>query len=80
MRRLGSFLKRLFAGKPVVASRNVAFSQSRISLSQSAGEQGTYWDNTNKELILFKIAIFFVFVVPVHLLFSSMAILYHLNR
>ena len=80
MRRLGSFLKRLFAGKPVVASRNVAFSQSRISLSQYAGEQWTYWDNKNKEMISFKIAIFFVFVVPVHLLFSSMAILYHLNR
>ena len=82
MRCLRSFLKRLFAAKQVVATQNVGCFLS-LELNQSvyyAGEQGTYWDNTNKELTSFKMEISLVFVVPVHLLFSSMAILYHVNR
>ena len=47
--------------------------------NQRFGEQATHWDKTNKELTSFKMVISFIFLLPLHLLFSSKPVLYHTN-
>ena len=45
-----------------------------------AGEQKSHWEKTNRENYHFKLCISFVCLVPVRLLLSSVAVLYHVNR
>ena len=45
-----------------------------------AGEQKSHWDKTNRENYHFKLCMSFVCLVPVRLLLSSVAVLYHVNR
>ena len=42
-------------------------------------EQKSYWEKTNKEIYLLKLCVSFVCLVPVRLLLSSVAALYHVN-
>ena len=44
-----------------------------------AGEQKSHWDKTNKGNYHLKLCMSFVCLVPVRLLLSSMAVLYHVN-
>ena len=56
------------------------FSQSRISVSTMLEIKGRTGKTQTKSWHHLKLHFSFVLVVPVHLLFSSMAILYHVNR
>ena len=47
--------------------------------NRRAGEQKSHWDKTNKENYHFKLCMSFVCLVPVRLLLSGVAVLYHLN-
>ena len=47
--------------------------------NRRAGEQKSHWDKTNKENYHLKLCMSFVCLVPVRLLLSSMAVLYHVN-
>ena len=47
--------------------------------NRPAGEQKSHWDETNKENYHFKLCMSFVCLIPVRLLLSSMAVLYHVN-
>ena len=47
--------------------------------NRRAGEQELHWDKTNKENYHFKLRMSFVCLVPVRLLLSSVAVLYHMN-
>ena len=44
-----------------------------------AGKEKSHWDKTNKENYHFKLRMSFVCLVPVRLLLSSVAVLYHVN-
>ena len=44
-----------------------------------AGEQKSHWDKANKGNYYLKLCMTFVCLVPVRLLLSSMAVLYHVN-
>ena len=46
--------------------------------NRRAGEQKSHWD-TNKENYNLKLCLSFVCLVPVRLLLSSVAVLYHVN-
>ena len=48
--------------------------------SGHAGEQGMLWDKTNKQLTLVNLVTCFLCLFSVHLLLSSMAVLYHLTN
>ena len=47
--------------------------------NRRAGEQESHWDKTNKENYNLKLCMSFVCLVPVRLLLSSTAVLYHVN-
>ena len=47
--------------------------------NRRAGEQKSHWDKTNKENYHLKLCMSFVCLVPVRLLLSSVAVLYHVN-
>ena len=47
--------------------------------NRRAGEQKLHWDKTNEENYHFKLCMYFVCLVPVRLLLSSVAVLYHVN-
>ena len=47
--------------------------------NRRAGEQKSHWDKKNKESYHLKLCMFFVCLVPVRLLLSSTAVLYHVN-
>ena len=47
--------------------------------NRRVGGQKSHWDKTNKENYHFKLCMSFVFLVPVRLLFSSVAVLYYVN-
>ena len=51
----------------------------RVVQNRRAGEQKSHWDKTNKENYHFKLCMSFVCLVPVRLLLSSVAVLYHVN-
>ena len=44
---------------------------SHVVLKHLAGEQGTHWDKTNRELTSSKMVIFYVCLVPVRSLLTS---------
>ena len=44
-----------------------------------AGEKKSHWNKTNKKKYHVKLCMSFVFLVPVRLLLSSVAVLYHVN-
>ena len=47
--------------------------------NRRAEEETSHWDKTNKENYHLKLFISFVCLVPVRLLLSSVAVLYHVN-
>ena len=47
--------------------------------NRRAGEQKSHWDKTNKENYSLKLWMSFVCLVPVRLLLTSTAVLYHVN-
>ena len=47
--------------------------------NRRAGEQKSHWDKTNKENYHLKLCMSFVCLVPVRLLLSSVAVLYHVK-
>ena len=51
----------------------------RVVQNLRAGEQKSHWDKTNKENYNLKLCMSFVCLVPVRLLLSSVAVLYHVN-
>ena len=65
----------------VVAKRYIGSLQFEIHVVQirHAGKQYTQWDKTNKERTSFKMVIFFVCLLPVRHLLSSIAVLYHVS-
>ena len=64
---LASTGNRLFAGSIHVVQ------------NRRAGEQKSHWDKTNKENYSLKLCMSFVCLVPVRLLLTSTAVLYHVN-
>ena len=52
---------------------------THVVQNRHAGEQVTHWEKTNKENYHFKWCVLFVCLIPLRLLFSSVADLYHVN-
>ena len=67
--------------KFLLESTVIGLLQPAIHVVQNlrAGEQKSHWDKTNKENYHFKLCRSFVCLVPVRLLLSSVAVLYHVN-
>ena len=67
--------------KFLLESTVIGLLQPAIHVVQNlrAGEQKSHWDKTNKEKYHFKLCRSFVCLVPVRLLLSSVAVLYHVN-
>ena len=47
--------------------------------NRRSGEEKSHWDKTNRENYHLKLCMCFVCLVPVRLLLSIMAVLYHVN-
>ena len=71
---LAFFAQRPFA--TVISPLQLAI---HVVQNRRAGEQKSHWDKTNKENYHLKLCMSFVCLVPVRLLLSSVAVLYHVN-
>ena len=67
--------------KFLLESTVIGLLQPAIHVVQNlrAGEQKSHWDKTNKENYNLELCMSFVCHVPVRLLLSSVAVLYHVN-
>ena len=82
---LGKAKRKLLAGaveRMYMRAAKIGPLQLAIHVVQNyrAGEQKSHWDKTNRENYHFKLCMSFVCLVPVRLLLSSVAVLYHVNR
>ena len=71
----------LFTPPPLTAPSFLTIGPLQLAVVQNrhAGEQKSHWDKTNKGNYHLKLCLPFVYHVPVRLLLSSMAVLYHMN-
>ena len=51
-----------------------------VVLNRYSGEQETYWDKTNKRLTSLKMVIFFVCLLPVRFLLTSITVFFFVPR
>ena len=67
--------------RPVFRTQAIGSLQVAIQVVQNrrVGEQKSHWDKTNKENYSLKLCMSFVCLVPVRLLLTSTAVLYHVN-
>ena len=74
---LGGAVERMYMRTAKIGSLQLAI---QVVQNCRAEEQKSHWDKTNKENYHFKLCMSFVCLVPVRLLLSNVAVLYHVNR
>ena len=71
--------KKALGGRPELQIIGPLQLAIHVVQNRHAGEQKSHWDKTNKEHYNLELCMSFVCHVPVRLLLSSVAVLYHVN-